>query len=58
VDENSQREVSRAAAELELLLFGAARDADDALGRKLLAAAEPLTAYVLARLAREPVVLH
>jgi hypothetical protein len=58
VDESSHGDLKRAAAEMELLLFGASDRGDDVLAQKLGAAAEPLTAYLLARLAREPVRLH
>jgi hypothetical protein len=57
VDVQIQREFAESLADLELLVFGSTKD-DDSLGQKFLAADATFTAYVVARLAREPVVLH
>jgi hypothetical protein len=50
-------ELSDSLADLELLVFGCTSD-DDSLVQKFLAADAAFTAYVVARLAREPVILH
>ena len=50
-------ELAESLAELELLVFGSTSD-DDSLAQKFLAADATFTAHVVARLARDPVVLH
>jgi hypothetical protein len=47
-----------ALADLELLVFGGTKDDDDELVQRFLAADASFTAHLIARLAREPVVLH
>jgi hypothetical protein len=57
MDFEVQNDVAEALAELELLVFGSSCD-DDSLVQKFLNADAAFTAHVVARLAREPVVLH
>jgi hypothetical protein len=57
VDVPIQPELAESLADLELLVFGSTSD-DDSLAQKFLAADATFTAHVVARLAREPVVLH
>jgi hypothetical protein len=45
-------------ADLELLVFGSTKHDDDTLVQRFLAADATFNSYVVARLAREPVVLH
>jgi hypothetical protein len=47
-----------ALADLELLVFGGTKEDDDSLLRRFLAADPAFNAHLVARLAREPVVLH
>ena len=57
MDAQTQNEFAEALADLELLVFGNTSD-DGSLVAKLLAADASFTAHVVARLAREPVILH
>jgi hypothetical protein len=57
VDLEAQTDLAEALAELELLVFGSSGD-DESLVRKFLSADEAFNAHLVARLAREPVVLH
>jgi hypothetical protein len=57
VDFEAQTDLAEALADLELLVFGSSCD-DDSLVQKFLNADAAFTAHVVARLAREPVVLH
>ena len=52
-----QAYLAESLADLELLVFGNTND-DDSLVEKFLAADATFTAHLVARLAREPVVLH
>jgi hypothetical protein len=58
VDAAADIAVAEALAELELLVFGATKEDDDSLAQRFLAADATFNAHVVARLAREPVVLH
>jgi len=57
VDFDAQTELAEALAELELLVFGSSLE-DETLAQKFLAADAGFNAHLVARLAREPVVLH
>ncbi len=57
MDAQAQADLAESLADLELLVFGSTTD-DDSLVQKFLAADATFTAHVVARLAREPVVLH
>jgi hypothetical protein len=57
VDGLPQPDFSESLADLELLVFGGTLE-DESLVRRFLAADEAFTAHVVARLVREPVVLH
>lgn len=57
MDIEAQLDLAESLAELELLVFGTSCD-DESLIRKFLSADEAFNAHVVARLAREPVVLH
>jgi hypothetical protein len=57
VDAQPQIDLTETLADLELLVFGGTVE-DDSLLQKFLAADAGFTAHVVARLAREPVVLH
>jgi len=57
VDAQPPIEPTEALAELELLVFGATVE-DETLARKFLAADAGFNAHLVARLAREPIVLH
>lgn len=57
MDIETQLDLAESLAELELLVFGTSCD-DESLIRKFLSADEAFNAHVVARLAREPVVLH
>ncbi len=57
MDDHGHPELTDTLAEFELLVFGRS-DLDDVLGRKLVWAEEDFTAHLMARLARDPVVLH
>ena len=57
MDAQAQAYLAESLADLELLVFGNTND-DDSLVEKFLAADATFTAHLVARLAREPVVLH
>jgi hypothetical protein len=57
VDAQTQAELTTALADLELLVFGSAAE-DESLVARVLAADTTFTAYVVARLAREQIILH
>jgi hypothetical protein len=57
VDERLQPDFSEALADLELLVFGSTLE-DEGLVRRFLAADAGFNAHVVARLVREPVLLH
>jgi hypothetical protein len=57
VDAHPQIDVTEALAELELLVFGGTLE-DETLAQKFLAADAGFNAHLVARLARESVLLH
>jgi hypothetical protein len=57
VDGPLQPDYSESLADLELLVFGSTLE-DESLVERFLAADTAFSAHVLARLAREPVILH
>jgi hypothetical protein len=57
VDAQAQIDFAEALADLELVVFGSTLE-DKSLVRKFLAADADFNAHLVARLAREPVVLH
>jgi hypothetical protein len=57
VNDQTYVELADSLADLELLVFGS-RSNDESLVQKFLAADAAFTAHLVARLAREPVVLH
>jgi hypothetical protein len=57
VEAGPQIHVTEALADFELLVFGSTLEDED-LARKLLAADASFNAHLVARLAREPIILH
>jgi hypothetical protein len=57
VDAVTHTELAESLADLEVLVFGGTVE-DEGLVQKFLAADESFTAHLVARLAREPILLH
>jgi hypothetical protein len=57
VDTEPQIDATEALADLEVLVFGSTLE-DESLAQKFLAADVDFNAHLVARLAREPIILH